>query len=195
MNRTGILATAAIVALSMGAATAAHAQNNMAPNAKVSASASVKPSSSTKSFIKDASEANLFEIESSKVALTKASNQKVKDFAQKMIDDHTKAGEAMKDAIGTNTAEQADVETSLSMMHKLKVEKLDKLDTTSFDKDYVNAQVDAHKDAVKLFSKYAEQGDDESLKNFAAATLPTLQDHLRMINDIKAEMKIQTSMK
>jgi putative membrane protein len=148
----------------------------------------------TKSFIKSASEANMFEIETSKVAVTKASSQQVKDFAQKMIDDHTKAGDDMKAAIGSNTAEQNDVATSLGMMHKLKLAKLNREEGASFDKDYVNAQVAAHDDAVKLFDKYAGNGDDAALKSFAASTLPTLQGHKQMIDGIKANLN-KTSMK
>jgi putative membrane protein len=217
MKRTALLAAIAVFALSTGMAHSQNNQNPMTPSANAdvntatgatadttgnnaraantaAADVNAKPSMKTKSFIKTASEANMFEIETSKVALQNASSQQVKDFAQRMIDDHTKAGNDMNAAIGANTAMKGDVATSLGMMHKLKLSKLKKEEGASFDKDYVNAQVDAHDDAVKLFQKYADNGDDAALKTFAANTLPTLQEHKSSIDTIKSTLN-QTSMK
>lgn len=215
MNFRTLMMTAAVMTMSFGAAhaqsttgtgdtagapnstpsmatpsTAADAKADaaMAPSATTTASSNAKVSHMTKSFIENASAANMFEIETSKVALTKAQDQKVKDFAQKMIDDHTKAGDDMKAAISSSPKEQSYVATKLPMMKQHKLDSLSKDDAKDFDKDYVNAQVDAHKEAVDLFGKYAQKGDDASLKTFATNTLPTLQGHKQMIDGIKASM-------
>lgn len=170
----------------------ANANTDANGNATVAANARV--TSETKSFIKKASEANMFEIETSKVALQNASSQQVKDFAQRMVDDHTKAGDDLTATIGANKDMQADVSTSLGTMHKMKLSKLKKEEGASFDKDYVKAQVAAHDDAVKLFQKYADNGNDPAVKAFASRTLPTLQDHKSTIDNIQSTLN-RTSMK
>ena len=214
MKSKFLLTAMAAIALTTGAA---HAQTTTPEGAPGSTPASVTPSTAadakadaavtasssgamasgtmsngkvshmTKKFIEDASAGNMFEIETSKVAVAKSTNQKVKDFAQKMIDDHTKAGDDMKAAL-TTPAEQADVSTKLGMMQQHKLDELNKDSASSFDKDYVNAQVDAHDKTIKLFSKYSDKGDDAALKTFATNTLPTLQQHKQMIDSIKSSM-------
>jgi putative membrane protein len=208
MKPQKLLAALAVLMMTVSGATLAHAQDTatpapMAPAADSTAAAApagtgmaatpasdnVKVSHKTKKFIEDASEANMFEIDSSKIAATKSANQQVKDFANKMITDHTKAGSDMTAAISSNPAEQALVATKESSKHQRILDNLNKDDAASFDKDYVNAQVDAHKDAVDLFTKYSDKGDDASLKTFATNTLPVLKQHQDMINSIKSSMK------
>jgi putative membrane protein len=140
----------------------------------------------TKEFIEDASAAGMFEVDTSKVALDKSSNDKIKDFAQKMVDDHTKAGDELKSTVSDDQKQY--LSTKETMMQSIKLKSL-KNDKKDFDEDYVEAQVKAHDDAVKLFTKYSEKGDDANLKAFAAKTLPTLQEHQKMINDIHTSMK------
>ena len=148
-----------------------------------------KVSHMTKSFIENASAGGMFEIETSKLALTRSTNQKVKDFAQKMIDDHTKANDDMKAAIASSPKEQSYVSTKLPMMKEHKLHKLEKADAKDFDKEYVDIQADAHKETIDLFAKYAQKGDNAALKTFATNTMPTLQNHMEMVDGIKASMK------
>jgi putative membrane protein len=54
----------------------------------------------------------------------------------------------------------------------------------SFASDFDSMQVSAHKDAVSLFERYAKSGDDPKLKDWAGKTLPTLQHHLEMAQDL-----------
>lgn len=141
----------------------------------------------TKKFIETASAAGMFEIDSSKIALEKSSNDKVKEFAQQMVDDHTKAADALKAAASDDQKVYlSDKETKDQVKE---IEKLNKADAKDFDKEYVKAQVKAHEEAVDLFKKYSEKGDDAELKEFAANTLPTLQHHKTMIDDIHSSMK------
>lgn len=141
----------------------------------------------TKSFIEEASAAGMFEIDSSKVALEKSSNDKVKEFAQQMVDDHTKAGDALKAAVSEDQQQYLSSHETKKQVKDLEDLKKDK--AKNFDKAYVKAQVKAHDDAVKLFTKYSEKGDDAELKEFATNTLPTLQHHKTMIDDIQSSMK------
>lgn len=145
------------------------------------------PSHMTKEFIEDASAAGMFEVDSSKVALDKSSDAKIKEFAQKMVDDHTKAGDELKSTVSAD--QQKFLGTKETAAQRKTLGKLNKDDAKAFDKDYVKAQVKAHNQAVKLFQKYANKGDDANLKAFAAKTLPTLQEHKTMIDNIKSSMK------
>ena len=52
-------------------------------------------------------------------------------------------------------------------------------------------QVSAHKDAVSLFERYAKGGDDPKLKDWAGKTLPALQHHLEMAQEMNKNRKIR----
>ena len=143
-------------------------------------------SDKTAEFIKMGAVSNMFEIETSKLALQKSSDAEVKKFAQQMIDDHTKAGKEMKAAL---TKEQATlVPAALDEKHQEKLDDLKDEDSADFDEDYLEVQVDAHKEAVSLFEDYSKDGDDVKLKNFATKTLPTLKahhEHVKTLEDKK----------
>lgn len=125
-------------------------------------------------FVEVAGVSNLFEIETSKLALQQAEDAKVKTFAQQMIDDHTKATAELKTVAQKAGAK---VPTALDAEHKKLLEDLRAQKGGDFDDDYIEAQVDAHEKAVALFGDYAKSGDQAELKAFAAKTLPTLEMH------------------
>jgi len=137
-------------------------------------------------FVQTAATANKFEIDSSKLALDHAQNEDVKNFAQRMIDDHTKAGDDLKAAVKDANA-GIDVPDELDQAHKDQLDKLQAANT-DFDRQYVDMQVKAHDDAVNLFQGYADSGDNDKIKQFAANTLPTLKDHQKMIRDISDKL-------
>ena len=58
-----------------------------------------------------------------------------------------------------------------------------------FDHEYGNFMVKDHEKAVKLFRKEADKGDNGELKQFASKTLPTLEEHLKMARDLKAQTR------
>ncbi len=67
-------------------------------------------------------------------------------------------------------------------------DKLSKLDGAAFDHAYIEDQVKAHEDAVTLFEKEADKGNDGDLKAFASTTLPTLKHHLEMVKDLQLKL-------
>jgi putative membrane protein len=131
-------------------------------------------------FAEMAASSNMFEIQSSKLALDKSQNDEILSFAQQMIDDHQAAGEKMKQA-----AQEAGVEVP-SEMAEDQQEALDDLEEADdFDEAYVDAQVEAHDEAVDLFEGFSENAEDGPLRTFAQETLPTLEDHKSRIEDIE----------
>ncbi len=133
--------------------------------------------SDAQTFVKKASMSNLLEIESSKLALEKAQDPEVKAFAQQMIDDHTKAGNALKAAISESGLNGLQPQTSLSEKEQEKMADLREESGEEFDEEYVELQEDAHDRAVELFEDYAEDGENAALQKFASSTLPTLKQH------------------
>lgn len=143
-----------------------------------------KPSPATDNFVRNTMMGSVFEIESSKLALSKSSSAKVKEFAQKMIDDHTAASTSLKTVLSTSPSYPAAVSGTLDDKHQKLMDGLNAASGAAFDRDYVNAQKSAHDEATALFQDYAANGDDAPLKGFAETTLPTLKAHQQHINNL-----------
>ncbi|MBI4047224.1 MAG: DUF4142 domain-containing protein [Devosia nanyangense] len=163
---------AALAALSVSPAIA---QNNAVPAAAQTEAAAV---TSAQQFTDIAAVSNLFEIESSKIALQKATSPQVKEFAQRMIDDHTKAGDELKAAAD---AQSIKVPTDLDDKHKQMLDQLNAASGADFDAAYIQMQTDAHHEAVALFDQFSKGGETGQVKDFAAKTLATLQEHEKAV--------------
>ena len=126
-------------------------------------------SSTDQKFMMMAGMGGMAEVEMGRLALQKSSNDGVKQYAQKMIDDHTMAGDELKQLAsmkGVTLPMQADTK-QMAMMAKM--EKLSGMD---FDKMYIKeAGVKAHQDMEKLFMKESMSGKDMDAKAWAAKTL------------------------
>jgi putative membrane protein len=132
----------------------------------------------TQDFVTEAAQSDMFEIQSSKIALNTA-DVPTKDFAQKMIDDHTKTTAELKASVGKGEA-HVTLPTAMSSSQQSMIAKLNDLHGADFDKQYHSDQVSAHKDAVSLFQRYGKGGADAGLKDWAATTAPALERHLAM---------------
>jgi putative membrane protein len=108
-----------------------------------------------------------------------------------MIDDHTKANEELKQVASKGGIQIPD---SLDSKHQSRVDKLGKLSGTAFDRAYVKDQLKDHQEDVRKFQSEAQAGTDPGVKNFAAKTLPILQEHLQMVKDLNKSAG-STSMK
>jgi putative membrane protein len=148
---------------------------------KTGINALVGKASSTADFVKIAAISDMFEIESSKLAEQKA-DETSKKFAAQMIADHTKTSKELK-TMAPNA--KAELPTAMDSSHQSKIDKLKGLTGADFDKEYDSMQVDAHEDAVSLFERYADGGDNAELKAWAAKTLPHLKHHLEMAKALR----------
>jgi putative membrane protein len=149
-------------------------------------SASATPSKADQSFATKAAQAGTAEIADAKLAVQNSSRQDVKDFAQKMVDDHTSAANQLRlIAGGKNIA----LPSNESAADQKDTDALQKLKGPAFDKKYIEGQRKAHKQAVALFSGEGQKGKDDQLKTFASQTLPTLQGHLQMITRMPLTQK------
>ncbi|RAI43312.1 DUF4142 domain-containing protein [Rhodoplanes roseus] len=136
----------------------------------------------TADFVKKVAISDMFEIQSSQLAREKA-DREGRDFANKMIQAHTKTSNELK-AMVQGGKIQAEVPTGLDQEHAQKLERLRGLSGDAFEDAYAEIQVQAHKDAVALFTAYAQNGDNPELKQWASKTLPELKQHLDMADDL-----------
>jgi putative membrane protein len=164
-------ATAAFIAFSA----LAQAQT---PAPSAASTPATKASSADHSFATKAAAAGAAEIADAQLALKNSSRQDVKNFAQRMVDDHTKAADQLKSIA---TSEGITLPNGESAADKKNTDALQKLNGAAFDQKYIQGQRAAHKQAVSLFTSESKSGKDGQLKSFASQTLPTLQDHLKMI--------------
>ncbi|MBC7945193.1 MAG: DUF4142 domain-containing protein [Burkholderiales bacterium] len=134
-----------------------------------------------KKFAMQAAKLGLAEVAMGKVAQQKGTDP-VKKFGEHMVQEHSKANEKLMQIAqekGIQLPQQIDERA------QTKMDKLSGMAGAKFDKSYLNAQVKDHKKAVKLFEKQARDGKDAALKQFAAQTSPTLQEHLKMAEDME----------
>ena len=132
---------------------------------------------STPSFVQTAAMSDMYEVEAGKLAAEKGQADAVKLFGQQMVDAHTKTTEELAGIVKIKNI-KVDVPTTLDAEHQKLIDDLNSASADSFDKTYSEQQVDAHQEAVDLFKKYAANGDDSDVKQFAEKTLPTIQHHL-----------------
>jgi putative membrane protein len=140
-------------------------------------------SPTTADFVKEAAISDMFEIQSSELAEQKATDPQTKAFAERMVKDHKKTSTDLKMLVDSGKV-NADIPTQLDSSHQSMLDKLKGLDGADFAKQYHSDQDSGHKDAVSLFKRYADGGDNPDLKTWAAKTLPTLDDHLKMAQDL-----------
>ena len=188
MRPNPLLVGAAMAVLSVAACSKSADQSN-APSAVTNAEAAATPSANPAStdlsttdvtkaanFVTLAANSDMFEVQSSKIALRRSTDAAVKRFAQMMIDAHTKTTATLKGLI----ADQNNLSPPISLPSDLQT-KLDQFGSVSpadFDKSYLDDQVDGHQSTLNVMQRYAKDGDQEPLKQFAADTAPTVQQHL-----------------
>jgi len=148
---------------------------------------------SSEAFVEKATIANLFEIESSKLALDKSHDHTVRKFAERMIDDHEKASDKLEETLEVSDVDM-ELPTTLDQEHRATLDKLRGISTEDeFNRQYVAAQARGHEQAVSMFRDYAKNGKDEALREFAKDVLLTLESHHEGIKEIKTEeMKTST---
>ena len=183
--RNTVLAGTVIGLMSLGAAAqssdkAAGSSQDSSKSAS-SASGSSQLSAADQTFVKKAAQGGMAEVELGKLATQKASSEDVKKFGQRMVDDHTKANDQLKQIAGNKGVT---LPTDLDSKDQALKDRLSKLDGDKFDQAYMKNMVRDHTKDVSEFRKESTSGKDSDLKSFASQTLPTLEDHLKEAKNI-----------
>ncbi len=131
-------------------------------------------------------DAGMFEVEMGKLALQNASSPKVKEYAQMMIDEHTKANNELMEAARTKNIT---LPAGLSDKCQKKFGELSKKKGKDFDKEYMSAMIDDHEEVLDVLNKQAENGNDADLKAWAQSKVGGIKQHLETAKTTKDMIK------
>jgi putative membrane protein len=174
MKRTALTIAAATLLIS----TSAFAQS-VGEKTGVNSALGISPT--TADFVKEAAMSDMTEIAAAQIGQERG-NAREKTFATQMIADHIKTSEQLKSMVPADA--MAAIPTALDSSSQSKIDKLKNAKPDDFSSDFDSMQVSAHKDAVSLFERYAKGGEDPKLKDWAGKTLPALQHHLEMAQNL-----------
>lgn len=137
-------------------------------------------------FVNAASQGGTAEVKLGELAKQKGTSQAVKEFGERMVTDHGKANQELTTiAAGKNAVPRSE----FTHKENSTFEKLQKASGKDFDKAYAAAMVKDHKEDVKEFKEAAQDLKDPELRAFAAKTLPVLEEHLKMAQDMESAVK------
>jgi putative membrane protein len=183
--KTAIFAAALLLALSSIGAYSQPTGVSTKPDGKAQGTKGAL-SGDDRAFMMKAAADGMAEVELGKMAKEKAASSQVKDFAARMVTDHSKANDELKSLAGSKGVSLPSAPDKDQKAHS---EKMAKLSGPGFDKGYIDHMVADHKKAVDLFTKTSRSARDPDVKAFASRTLPTLQDHLKMAQSAAATVK------
>jgi len=139
--------------------------------------------------MKEAAEGGMAEVALGQLAADKASSPEVKEFAQRMVKDHSEANDQLKQIA---TQKGVTLPGSLSAKYETVRHKLSKLSGDAFDQAYMSDMLKDHKADIAAFQKESTSGKDPDVKQFASQTLPTLQDHLKQAETLSPKLSSAT---
>jgi putative membrane protein len=141
---------------------------------------------SDQTFLKEAAEGGLAEVELGQLAVEKSSNEDVKRFAQLMVEDHGKANEDLKQLA---TQKGVSLPSEPTAKQRAKKEQLSKLSGDEFDRAYMSDMLKDHKADIAAFEKESDSGNDSDIKRFASQALPTLRAHLKQAESVTGKIE------
>jgi putative membrane protein len=145
----------------------------------------------TRQFVEKAAIGDMYEIESSRIALDKASNNAFKELAQRIVDDHTKTSNELKSL--ARGIQGLRIQEKMDAKHEKMINELRSASDQQFAQLYRNQQIAAHNEAVQLFEQYSKNGKNAELKSFAEKTLAALKEHRQMAQSLPRGAEPQVS--
>lgn len=137
-------------------------------------------------FFSKAAASGMAELNMSELAVRFARAPAVKQFAQKVIADHTRANREL-----TELANRRSIALPKGMdeEHQKKYDKLKTLSGAEFDRTYMECMVKDHEKAVELFEKESKDGKDDATKRWAGQLTPVLKRHLEHAREVCDQLK------
>ncbi len=202
-SKLGVLASAAVLCCATGFAQMQNggggsqgnmqqqqnSQNSMQGMNNMQGSGGASPADMM--FVKKALQGSMAEVQAAQLALQKSNNDQVKQFAQRMVTDHTKLIEEMKPVaqqVGVKVPDGPDKKQKMMMA------KLQALSGDEFDKAYVQAMVKDHKEDDSEFKTEISSGQSPTVKNAATKGDAVVESHLQMIEGIAKGMNLSSGM-
>ena len=128
-----------------------------------------------------AAQDNLFEIQAGELAIQKATNAEVKQFAEMMVRDHNQATELIQQVA---TERSITLPTDMGDQNQAVFTRLSDLSGAEFDRAYMTEMVNSHRKDVALARNQVQNGKDQALKSLTTEKLPALEGHLQMAQDL-----------
>jgi len=147
-------------------------------------------SAADKKFVMAAAQGGMAEVKLGELATKNGASESVKKFGQKMVDDHSKANEELKQVV---SKEGITLPTDIDAKSKATMNRLAKLHGAAFDAAYIKDMKADHQKDIAEFTKESNSGHDPDIKAFASKTLPVIKEHYSMISDM-AKGKMSTKM-
>jgi putative membrane protein len=146
--------------------------------------------SADRRFLTEAAQGGLAEVSLGRLALERAASADVKQYAQRMIDDHTKSNnELMQIAQGRGVT----LPTEPNAQHRAMMRKMEKLSGADFEREYMRSQLKDHEKMTALFERQGRSARDAEVKAFAEKTLPSLHEHHQMARDVATKVGVTTA--
>ncbi len=161
-----------------------NAPGNTGSMSKTATSSSL--SSSDRNFLMKAAQGGMAEVDLGQLASQRASDPQVKQFAERMVADHGKANDQLKQIA---SSKNVTLPTDVPAAEKRERDRLAKLSGAQFDREYMSHMTSDHKKDTSLFRSAAKSAKDSEIKQFASTTLPTLEEHLQMAQSITKSTK------
>lgn len=170
----GMMTAAALCALAVAVipATGANAKGGSAAHGAANVTSATQ-------FVKKAAASDMYEMESSAIALRKARSANVRAFAEMMVRDHRQTTQSVAAA-----AQKAGVQAGSPMLEapqRQMIAQLEAAPAASFDRLYVAQQLKAHNMALALHEGYAATGDNAALRTVATSAIPIVRGHLAQL--------------
>ncbi len=133
-------------------------------------------------FLSTAASSSMMEMELSNMALQRATDPKVKEFAQMIITDHQQASQDLKAAA---SQVNVTVNDAIMPMHQEKITELRDYTGDGFDEKYMDMMEAAHKDDISMFEAKSQNATETAVRDFAMKLLPSLRSHYEMATNIE----------
>lgn len=137
-----------------------------------------KMAGSDSAFIKKAANGGMMEVALGKVAAEKGGSKEVRDFGSRMVTDHSKLNDQLKEVAGKMSVEVPD---KVNSKHQAMIDKMSGMSGAAFDGAYVKAMVKDHEKDIAEFEKASKMVKNEDLKKFIDDAIPVMKEHLEMI--------------
>jgi putative membrane protein len=137
-------------------------------------------------FVRDARAGNLLEVRLGTLAAQKTSNAAVKQFAERMVTDHTTMGNQWAGLIAND---RLPVKVGLDAAQQQSVSRLESLPVAEFDRAYMNTMVQDHQQDVATFQRLGLTAQSADVRQLATSGLATIQQHLSMARQVASQVR------
>ncbi len=179
------------LALSMLLAGFMFAQNNPPSSANTKSTATGGVATKDHNFMMKAAQGGMAEVQLGQLAEQNGQSQEVKDFGKRMVTDHSKANDELKQVAAQ---EGVSLPTTLDAKDKATMQRLQDLHGAAFDKAYMKDMVMDHEKDIAEFKHEASTGNNQAVKNWASQTVPTLESHLQQAEKVAPTVGAKSAM-